>query len=489
MAALQLVEENSIIKVEPMETSHAVALLEKKLGTQGDGDDNGNNRDKIELVSALEFMPLGITQAGAYISQRAPRFSVRQYLDEFLESDQMKTSLLDNNAGHLRRDQEAKNSIIITWHISFEHIRQSRPSAADLLSLMSLFDRQGIPEALVRDRVEVGTHSHSKQKSQQKSRSRGIQHLTRLFHLNRDRHGSQEPDQELHEKSVGRTDEFEDDLLILRNYAFISVSEVPSKFEMHALVQLATRTWLEINGQLERWRRHYCKILCNEFPTGEYENWAKCRELFPHAQSAILHRPEQKSSLIEWTIVLYNAAWYAWRMGKPVEAEEMSIQAMKVRERILGREHNATLNSMQMASYAYALWDRWDAAEKLQLQVVKGKKKILGAEHPGTLYSIANLAATYGNQGRWNAAEKLQLQVIEAQKKTLGAEHPDTLTSMYNLAFIWRKPGKVTEAIRLMEEYVESQKHVLGHGHPNTLSYRKILDALKAEQEKVTLPV
>ena len=36
-----------------------------------------------------------------------------------------------------------------TWQISFEHIRQERPSAAQLLSLMSLFDRQGIPYHLL----------------------------------------------------------------------------------------------------------------------------------------------------------------------------------------------------------------------------------------------------------------------------------------------------------------------------------------------------
>jgi hypothetical protein len=48
-----------------------------------------------------------------------------EYLDEFRKSDCEKTSLLDNKAKHLRRDREAKNSIIITWHTSFEHIRQS----------------------------------------------------------------------------------------------------------------------------------------------------------------------------------------------------------------------------------------------------------------------------------------------------------------------------------------------------------------------------
>jgi hypothetical protein len=142
--ALMLVEQSDIIEVEPMDEAHAMALFAKKLGIQGD------SKDIAELAAALEFMPLAIVQAAAYIAQRAPRCSVQQYLEEFRKSDRKKTSLLNHECGHLRRDWEAKNSIITTWEISFDYIHQARPSAADLLSLMSFFDRQGIPGALVR---------------------------------------------------------------------------------------------------------------------------------------------------------------------------------------------------------------------------------------------------------------------------------------------------------------------------------------------------
>ena len=130
---MELVEQSDIIAIEPMDEAHALALFEKKLGKQGE------SQDVAELAAALEFMPLAIVQAAAYISQRAPRCSVRQYLEEFQKSDRKKTSLLNYEGGQLRRDREAKNSIIITWQISFDYIRQTRLSAADLLSLMSFF--------------------------------------------------------------------------------------------------------------------------------------------------------------------------------------------------------------------------------------------------------------------------------------------------------------------------------------------------------------
>ncbi|KAH6704282.1 hypothetical protein BKA61DRAFT_660865 [Leptodontidium sp. MPI-SDFR-AT-0119] len=465
LAALQLVEDNSLIAVEPMDKVDAVALLEKKLRMQEDSDTDGKNSNISDLAAVLECMPLAIVQAAAYISQRAPRCSVSEYLDKFRKSDREKTSLLDNKAGHLRRDREAKNSIIITWHISFEHIRQSRPSAADLLSLMSLFDRQGIPEGLVRNRVETESSNPVKEKNQQRIRSRPVQRLARLFHRKRvDREGH-----ERDEKNNRRGNTFEDDLLVLRNYAFISVSEIQSVFEMHALVQLAMRTWLEAKGDLERWRQHYCKILSDEFPTGEYENWARCQELFPHAESAAAQEPKEQDSLLDWASVLYNAAWYAWRIGKGVEAEAMSIQAMKVRMEILGSEHNDTLAGMTMMGLVYSLNGRWDVAEELFVQVMKTRKKKLGADHPDTLTSMANLASTYWNQGRWDAAEELFVQVMKTRKKKLGADHPDTLISMANLASTYWNQGRWDAAEELFVQVMKTRKKKLGADHPDTL--------------------
>jgi hypothetical protein len=133
-AALKLVEQRDVIAVEPIDKVSAVVLFEKKLGTLGD------SREVAELAAALECMPLAIVQAAAYILQRAPRSLVAKYLDEYRKTERKRTSLLNYDKGQLRRDGEAKNSILVTWQISFEHIREMRPLAADLLSLMSFFD-------------------------------------------------------------------------------------------------------------------------------------------------------------------------------------------------------------------------------------------------------------------------------------------------------------------------------------------------------------
>lgn len=69
---------------------------------------------------------------------------MQQYVERLQEADRYGLSLLDHDTGDLRRDGEASNSIFLTWQISFEHIHTIRPSAADLLSPMSFFDRENI---------------------------------------------------------------------------------------------------------------------------------------------------------------------------------------------------------------------------------------------------------------------------------------------------------------------------------------------------------
>ena len=442
--ALQLVEESDIIPIEPMNHTHALTLLEKKLGEQIDREDTS------ELAVALEFMPLAIVQAAAYIRLRVPRYSVRQYVDEFHKNDKRKASLLNQEGGHLRRDLEAKNSIIITWQISFDHIHQIRPSAANLLSLMSFFDRQGIPEALLKTQNEAGNENTGENAGD-------------------DEDDDQEDDSEEDTVSDSSVDEFEADILVLRNYSFITISMNETTFEMHGLVQLAIRKWLEASNQLERWKQQFIKNLSTVFPTGDYENWTKCQALFPHAKSAVAQQPAVDSSLQDWALILYHAAWYACAKGSYAEAATMALKATRTRQKVLGLENEKTLDSMAMLAIAYSGGGRRKEAEELQMQVMETSARVLGMEHPDTLTSISNLVSTYRIQGRWTEAEELEVQVIKTSARVLGTEHPSTLRSMSNLASTYSNQGRWTEAEELGVQVMKTRKRVLGTEHPNTL--------------------
>jgi tetratricopeptide (TPR) repeat protein len=437
--ALKMVKHTDLIPVNPMERSEALELLQKTL------DQPGESQESQQLVEELECMPLAIVQAASYIRERGTRYSVAQYLRDFRKSDREATNLLKKEAGHLDRDWEAKNSIFTTWQISFDYIRREKPSAAELVSLMSFFDRQGIPEDLIRPRPST--------------------HCTARTEISDD-----SSDGETSECGSDGGPDFEDDVTTLRNYSFILVDESGTSFTMHRLMQLTTRAWLKSYGEIERWRERFICNLSDEFPTGQYENWGRCRSLFPHVRAAISQRPESREPLLRWATLLYRGAWYASQSGNIADARDMASKSHKQRLKLLGAQAEEALASTAMLAEAYALEGRWDEAEQLQVQVMETRKTKLGADHPDTLMSMANLASTYLKQGRWDEAEQLFVEVMETRRAKLGVDHPDTLTSMANLALTYLNQGRWDEAEQLFVQVMETRRIQLGVDHPDTLT-------------------
>jgi hypothetical protein len=78
-------------------------------------------------------------------------------------------------------------------------------------------------------------------------------------------------------------------------------------------------------------------------PTGEFENWARCRVLFPHARWAAVKMPKTKDSLREWATIVYRAAWYCLRIGNGTEGENLSVLAMKARKKLFEADDEEVL--------------------------------------------------------------------------------------------------------------------------------------------------
>jgi hypothetical protein len=276
---------------------------------------------------------------------------------------------------------------------------------------MSFFDRQGIPETLIQSQYKMGDWDKSHGDDNRSDRdeddapdSRSDNEFEGDQRSDRDKDDApdsrSDDDQRSDRDEDGASDsesdnEFENDIMMLRQYYFLSIGVDGTTFEMHGLVQLAMRKWLEKHGQLERWKQKYIRKLFEEFPTGEHENWQKCSVLFPHAKGAIIQKPKGEDSIGEWATLLYHAAWYAWTRGIIADAESLLVKSMNARNKLFGLEHEKTLSSMAMVGLVYTLRGRLKEAEELELQVMETKKRVLSEEHPNTLTSMNNLALTY----------------------------------------------------------------------------------------------
>ncbi|KAJ5667191.1 hypothetical protein N7507_003055 [Penicillium longicatenatum] len=462
---LEIAGHRNLIEVQPMEKPEALDLLQKKLGIPA-------GRDSMErLVEALELMPLAIIQAANYITHR-PHYSVSQYLEKLQKSDRAAMRLLDYEAGLLSRDWDAKNSILLTWQISFDYIQDVNPSAADLLSLMSFFDRQGIQKSVLRiqQTQEIDDSSDSKM-----ARDSSSDEDSSDEDEYEDEDGDEDEDEDEVSSKEDSKQSFEDDVIMLSDYSLIAIGESNKVLTMHRLVQLTVRTWLKTRGQLEHWKEKFINNLNHEFPTGNYEDWKECRSLLPH-------QPESNDCLRQWASLLFRAAWYMQEAGNYAESIKLAIRSRKQRLKDFGEEDEETLASSTQLGKAYWLEGQFKEAEDLQAQVMEVEKKKLGADHPNTLVSINNLASMYADQGRWKEAEELQAQVTDVRKTKLGADHPDTLTSINNLASIYTQQGRWKEAEELQVQVMEVEKTKLGADHPDTLTSINNLASIYTQQ-------
>jgi tetratricopeptide (TPR) repeat protein len=434
LAARNLVgSDGHVITVQPMTEAESLTLLRARIPVPQAGE---SGEDEKALVQALEYIPLAITQAGSYIANRSSRVAVSRYLQLFRESESNQTHLLQHeDAKDLRRDPSIRYAVITTWQLSFEQIRQEQPAATDLLALMSMFDRQGIPEGLVRADGD------------------GLQ--------------------------------FEDAVAPLISYSLIRVELETGSFDMHRLVQLSVRTWLAIHLELAQWQEKSRAIMAEMFPDGEYESWNECQRLLPHAKEVTkpICDTDDEDRLNAATL-LSHCGWFLVLQGAYGEAEAMHRRALKTWEKVLGREHPDALNSVSNLGLALSSQGKYEEAEAMHRRALEGYEEVFGGEHPHTLASVNNLGSVLDSQGKYEEAEAMHRRALEARQKVLGHEHPDTLTSVSNLGSVLSRQGEYEEAEAMHRRALETREKVLGREHPRTLSSLNKLASVFARQGK-----
>ena len=76
---------------------------------------------------------------------------------------------------------------------------------------------------------------------------------------------------------------------------------------------------------------------------------------------------------------------------------------------------------------------QYKRAEELQVQEMQTRKRVLGDEHPDTLTSMNNLAYTLQLQSRYKEALALIETCFHLRQQVLGEQHPDTQSSFKTL--------------------------------------------------------
>ncbi|CAG9949995.1 unnamed protein product [Clonostachys rosea f. rosea IK726] len=479
-AGSRLTKGKQLIEIGKMDVSDCVKLLHLQL------DDSASTESVGRLSEQLEYIPLALVQAAAFIRENA--VPIDYYLELLMERP---VDLLGEEFEAVGRDEESLHAVATTWMISFQQIQQRNPLAGEFLSLMAFFDRQEIPRSFLLNYYERRNDGKD-----------GVLEVT---------------------KAIG----------LLLSFCLIR-EEASQNITIHRLVQMTTRKWLSIQRHEDAYKGEALSTVLEMFPDRQsvenrgwrnnkgrssHQNWRLLREEGrskeaeeAHKEAGTIYREILGEEDHNTLTSMGDLALIWWDLARFEEAEKLLIKVIELRKRVLGDEHPDTIISMGnlaqtiygeaeklqtkvldlckrfrgeehpetligMNNLAQTIRDlgRLGEAEKLQTKVLDLCKRFRGEEHSETLRAMGNLAQIISDLGRLGEAEKLQTKVLDLCKRVHGEEHPATLNSMNHLAHTWRKLGRPDEAIEMIMECMELQKRILGEHHPRTLSSIKTL--------------
>ncbi|KAF3385089.1 Nephrocystin-3 [Penicillium rolfsii] len=403
----------NVLSIPDVDQVTATVILEKSLIQEGLLHDSSTT---TALLEQLEFLPLAINQAAAYIN--ANEIVLSDYLSLLKRRETDAAELLSEEFQDDGRYDETRNPVLTTWFISFEQIRDLDTLAADYLSFLACINPRDIPQSI------LPIPASAKRKI--------------------------------------------DALGLLRAYSFISNHGNGSSFSLHRLVHLATRNWMRRTKVFDLWIRRATQHLDDIFPSEDPGNQIPGRDYLPHALYLINSE--------EFHDIHYEYVDFSSRVGKALqndgrynEAKGLLADCLQLREKYLGSEHLDTLTSVYRLGSVLERQCKYEEAEAMHRRALEGRKKALGLEHLDSLVSVYHLGLVLEGQGKYEETEALHRQALENSEKRLGREHPCSLISVLNLGSVLERRGKFEEAEFLHRRALEISETALGLEHVQTL--------------------
>ena len=334
----------NIIALRELTLDAAIEMLQVRLARPLA---NTEQREAEHMLRELSYLPLAVIQAAACM--KASSMTVQEYRLQLNQHRQLAIEHSgDSSEGRIEKSS-VEDPVAAALFLSIDQISRDCAFAADCLFLTACIDRKDISLDLL---------------------------------------------------EAASAQVREEAIRILNKYALVTRRPAESALDIHRLVHQALRKRLQVQGRLQEWTKRTIAHLLRVFPNDDHSNRSKWRRLLPHAQYVLSHsladdNDEERLQLASkcGTTLLSD--------GRYEEAEELQVQVLQARKRVLTDENSDTLTSMANLASTYLHQGRWKEAEELQVQVMEARKRVLSDEHPNTLTSMANLALTYSNQGRW----------------------------------------------------------------------------------------
>ena len=154
--------------------------------------------------------------------------------------------------------------------------------------------------------------------------------------------------------------------------------------------------------------------------------------------------------------------------GDRVKEVEMKKRLLSFSRSQYGRHHVNTIVALDNLALGHQHLDQHREADELSLEALKLAKDLLGEDHPTTVQVIANRAVILLGAGQLDEALPLATTACEMMTLTLGKFHKHAIIARDNLALIFYSRGEEDKGRALRLESFTLALVSLGHEHPTT---------------------
>lgn len=412
------------------------------------------------ISEELGGLPLALVQAGAYIEE------TRCGLEGYLRLYKMQRATLLKYRDKFNEDYP--ESVATTWSLSFEKIEQANPIAADLLRLCAFLHPDDIPGELITEGAAyLGPY---------------------LMSLSKDPFA------------------FDEAIATLGAYSLLRRTASSNTLSIHRLVQAVILDEMS-EAARQNWTERVVCVIDAIFPQDvTFEMWTQCERYLVHTLSCAALIEQRNFMSVEAASLLNRLGWYLRDRAKFGEAEQWLKKALAFGEKVLGREHPVTRQSINELARLYFQQGRYKETELLYRQALaislkeplrptrltalnnladtcrkleKNEEALIlfqqalsiypllyEDEHPVKAMILSNLGLFYLQRKEYEKAELPLQQALAIRKKLLRPEDPEIAISLNTLAGLYRRRGQDEKAEPLLQQALKIDENAYGNEHP-----------------------
>jgi tetratricopeptide (TPR) repeat protein len=460
-------------RIEAMSPQEAADLMGTRLSTSQMEDVESFHA----LLELLCHLPLALKQAAAYMQLH--RLTPKDYTHRCQSSDKGLIRLLSRGFGDRTRYGDAQHPVAKTWLISFVHLSSNNPLASQYLEFMSFLSEKNIPLSILppEDEIEV-------------------------------------------QEAIG----------VLQSYGFVTVREDREYVDMHRLVRLAIRNWLEDRGGDKESYEHVQARMLVLFGAGAayYGNQAEWARYIPHCHAVVDEDALSTSAQATWRLLavfsvalvgrgMHKAALDLSRRAKSLsmdihdpndlhqiisisihtalliafghhnEAEEILREILPRLERLFGKHHQATLNSRRHLGILLLECGKYKELEQMNRELLQEAERDFGKRHEQTIMIACDLCDTLLVLKRYKEAEKMARQFLVQSRSILRDQQFTMFRIILQLADSLIGLQQFQEAEELTRQAIKTAETMLGKEHPTTLSITGYLARILDQSGQIVL--